>query len=229
MIQATKNTAYFLVATLLIGNPLFIGLALALNRPLRTRGLLRTVYYLPQIMSIVVMSMIWGAILQYDGIVNALLHGLGLDGWVRDWFGSRRTAMNAMILFNTWQSAGFGAIIVLAGLQAIPRDAYEAARIEGAAGWKSFRYITLPLLAPSITIINFLLLIGGLKYFEAPLILTNGGPGGSTMTISLLIYRIAFKYQTLGYATAAGVLFFVVIAICTLALLHFSRKKEVEY
>lgn len=227
--EAAGNTAYFAAMTLLAGNPLILLLALALHRPMRARGLVRTLYYLPQIMSAAVMSMVWSAILRYDGVVNALLRGIGLNGWTRDWLSGRASAMNGMVVFNIWHSVGLGAMIVLAGLHAIPPDTYEAARLEGAAGWRSFRTITLPLLRPSITIVNFLLLVEGLKVFEAPLILTGGGPGGSTMTLALLIYRIAFQYNSWGYATAAGALYFVLIAICTLLLLQAARRREVEY
>ncbi|OCT15407.1 hypothetical protein A8709_15110 [Paenibacillus pectinilyticus] len=228
-LQSAKNNVYFAVITMIIGNPLFLLLALGLNLPLKSRGFLRTLYYLPQLMSLMVISVIWGLILQFDGVFNTLLHTIGIDGLIHDWLGSRKLALNTIVLINEWQTAGFGAVIYLAGLQSIPEDLYEAAKIDGASAWRRLWHITLPLLMPSFSVINFLLLVGGMRYFDIPFVMTNGGPGDATSTMALKVYKFAFVDRQMGYATAASVAFMVVIVALTSILLYFTRKREVEY
>jgi len=228
LIQAGKNTFIIAFVALIIGNSLALLLALALNRNLKIRGFLRTSFYLPAILSLVVVSMMWGNILQYDGVLNALLTFMGFGSAVKDWLGNLGTALNSIILINIWSGTGFAAVIYLAGLQNIPKDLYEAAVIDGATGWKKFWYVTIPLLMPVVTINLFLNLVGNLRIFDIPYVLTNGGPGEATSTISLVIYNFAFRNQTYGYATAAGILFMLVIALITFIQLRITRKREIE-
>lgn len=228
IIQAAKNTLYIVLACLLIGNPLSMAMAVALNLPFRSKGLLRTVFFLPSFMSLVVISISWGFILQYDGVLNALLSAVGLEQSVRDWFGSLDTALIGVIAVLLWQGTGFGAVIYLAGLQSISRDLYESAQIDGAGGWRRFVHITFPLLMPVITINTFIGLVGSLKLFDLPYILTNGGPGDATSTLGLLIYKFAFVFRNFGYATAAGILFMILIVIISYTQLKITRSREVE-
>ncbi|WNR45963.1 carbohydrate ABC transporter permease [Paenibacillus roseipurpureus] len=226
--QATLNTLYIVFVGIGVSTPLSLLLALGLNRPLKSKHILRTVYYLPSVISLIVVSLVWGNILQYDGILNALLTQAGLGVFVKDWLGTVDTALLSMVSIMVFQSVGYGAVIYLAGLQSIPQDLKEAARMDGASGWYEFWHITLPLLMPSITISTFMSLVGGLKMFDLPFVLTNGGPGYSTTTLALTLYKF-LSNLTYGYAAAGGVLFMIMIVIITLLQLNFTRKREVEY
>ncbi|BBH19152.1 sugar ABC transporter permease [Paenibacillus baekrokdamisoli] len=229
VMHGLMNTFYITLFVMIISNPISLILALLLNRPLKSRGFLRSAFYLPSIISLVVISIVWGNILQYEGVMNTLLHRFGLDTWIQDWLGSSKSAMLSIVAISVWQFTGYGAVIYLAGLQSIPVDIYEASKIDGASGWSLFSRITFPLLMPSVTICTFLGLVGGLKFFDLPFILTNGGPGDSTTTLSMVIFKIAFSFSKYGYATAAGVLFMCLIIIVTTIQLRITRKREVEY
>jgi raffinose/stachyose/melibiose transport system permease protein len=229
VIHSVLNTFYIALFCTVINNPLSLFLAMLLHKPLRTKSILRAVFYLPVVISMVVVSVVWGNLLQYEGVVNALLQKLGLDMIVHDWLGDSATSLITVILINVWYATGYGAVIYLAGLESIPAEIFEAAIIDRAAGWTKFRYITLPLVMPSVTICTFLGLVGSLKFFDLPYVLTKGGPGDSTSTLALVIYNFAFKNGTYGYATAAGILFMILILIVTTVQLRYTRKREVEY
>lgn len=213
---------------LLVQNPLALLAAVLLNRQFRTRSFIRTAFYLPVIISLVVASVVWGQMLQYDGFINEVLIRIGLESITEDWLGNVWTSFPAIILLTQWQAIGYCAIIYLAGLQAIPQDMYEAAEIEGARGWSLFRFITLPMLMPAVTIVLFLTVVGSLKLFDLPYILTNGGPGTSSYTLFLAVYNAAFKDNNYGYATAGGIVLAVFIVIVSIVQLSATRRKEVE-
>lgn len=228
IVQAAKNTLYVLAVMVLIGNPISLILALLLNLPLRSRGLLRTLFFLPALMSLMVISISWGFILQYDGLLNAILTLFGFENGIQDWLGTMDYALPAVILILLWQGTGFGAVIYLAGLQSVPKELQESAQIDGATGLQRIYHITIPLIMPFITINTFLGIAGSLKLFDVPFVLTNGGPGTATTTLGLLIYKYAFVHESYGYATAAGMLFMVLIAAITFLQLSITRRREVE-
>ena len=146
MKQAVKNTLLLTVFGILIQNSLALLLAILLNRSFRTRSFLRLAFYLPVVVSQVVTSVVWGNILQYDGVLNSVLTTLGLEAWTKDWLGNIFTVFPTIILLSQWQALGYCAVIYLAGLQSIPTEVYEASTMDGASGFKQFRYITFPLL-----------------------------------------------------------------------------------
>ncbi|RAP76959.1 carbohydrate ABC transporter permease [Paenibacillus montanisoli] len=228
MIQAFNNTLKMTIFGIVVQNPLALLLAVLLNRKFRTKAFLRTVFYMPVVVSLVVTSVVWGNILQYDGLVNYLLTQLGLESAVMDWLGNINTVFPTIILLTQWQALGYCAVIYLAGLQSIPQELYEASTIDGASGFRQFRYITFPLLMPVVTIVLFLTIVGGLKLFDLPYVMTNGGPGSASYTMTLAIYVAAFGNNTYGYATAAGIVLMIFIMIVTFLQLHFTRKQEVE-
>ncbi|MCQ6562303.1 carbohydrate ABC transporter permease [Paenibacillus mendelii] len=213
---------------LVVQNPLALLAAVLLNRQFRTRSFIRTAFYLPVIISLVVASVVWGQMLQYDGFINEVMIRIGLESITEDWLGNVWTSFPAIILLTQWQAIGYCAIIYLAGLQAIPQDMYEAAEIEGARGWSLFRFITLPMLMPAVTIVLFLTVVGSLKLFDLPYILTNGGPGTSSYTLFLAVYNAAFKDNNYGYATAGGIVLAIFIVIVSIVQLSATRRKEVE-
>lgn len=228
MIQAAKNTLLITFFGIIVQNPLSLLLAILLNRTFRTKMVLRVAFYLPVVVSLVVTSIVWGNILQYDGVLNSLLERVGLQAWGRDWLGDTRSVFPTIIALTQWQGLGYCAIIYLAGLQAIPQELYEAAKMDGAKAVHRFWHVTLPMLMPATTIVVFLTIVGGLKMFDIPYVMTGGGPGSSSYTITLAIYNAAFRENTYGYAIAAGIVLMLFIMAVTLLQLKLMRSKEVE-
>lgn len=228
MTDGLWNSLKMAVFGIVVQNPIALLVAVLLNRQFRTRAFIRTAIYFPVIVSLVVASVVWGQLLQYDGFINAVLGKMGLESITQDWLGTLKTSFPAIILLSQWQAIGYCAIIYLAGLQSIPQDMYEAAEIEGARGFSLFRRITLPMLMPAVTIVLFLTVVGALKLFDLPYILTNGGPGTSSYTLFLAVYNAAFRDNNFGYATAGGILLSVFIIIVSAVQLSITRKREVE-
>ena len=223
-----RNTMLFTLYTTFFGNAIALILALALDRPMRSRTYLRAVFYIPSLICTVVVAAVFSNLLQYYGFFNEFVTKLGLPFLVNDWFANKATALPMIIGLNVWQWAGYGSVIYLAGLQTIPTDFYEAARIEGARPGTIFFRITFPLLIPYVTIMTFLSITGGLKLFEIPYVLTGGGPGHATETLGTVIYRVAYHYNQFGYATAIAVVFFAIILLFSILQINFTRKREVQ-
>ena len=228
-IKASINTFLICGASILILNPFAILIAMLLNQNLKFKGVLRSAFYIPNIMSMMAVSVLWTLILRYEGIFNALLDILGLGSIKKDWIGEYSTVLPSIIIILFWLGTGVSIIIYLAGLNSIPTEIYEAALVDGVRPWSSFRHITFPLLMPFITINVFLGLTGGLKLFDLPYVMTGGGPGHASDTIALVIYSYAFKSSLFGYATAAGIVFLIMILAITLIQLKITRSREVDY
>lgn len=227
-IEAIKNTLIFCGTSILIGNPLSLLLALFLSRKIRGIGILRTIFYLPAVISLMVVSLTWSIILNYDGVINYCLKTIGLGAYIQDWISNLSTSLASIVFIMMWGGIGVGAVYYLAGLQSIPEEINESAAIDGAEGWSKFKGITLPLLMPSITIVTFLNLVGSLKIFDLPFIMTNGG-GGTTSTIALKVYQFAFANSTFGYSTAGGLILFIFVSIVSFSQVMYTRSREVEY
>jgi raffinose/stachyose/melibiose transport system permease protein len=228
MATAFANTFLFSICVTVLGTCTQLGMALVLYKGLKGAKVLRIIYYLPLLFSLVMLSVIWNTIFRFNGLLNIGLHGAGLDGLIRDWLVTRGTAMASIIFVNTWMGFGYGLIIFIAGLNSIPTELLEAATLDGAAGLMKFRHVTLPLIMYSITISLFLG-IGTLNVFELPFIMTNGGPLDSTTTIAFVIYKNAFAYERFGYAAASAVLFTVVVGVLSFVQVRTTRRMEVEY
>lgn len=220
------NTAGFVVFQ--VGGMIFMALvtALALNRSIRARGFFRGIFFYPVLLSPVVVGLIWKWILQRDGVLNALIVALGGErvpfllnaDWARVW----------VIFVSIWAQMGFYMLILLAGLQSIPGELYEAGSIDGASGWKSFRFITMPLLMPTMLVVLVLSLIRAVQVFDQPYVLTGGGPGTATNYIVQYIYRIGFDPNTpqYGMAAAASVVLALVLLVLTLIQLRLGRTTD---
>jgi alpha-1,4-digalacturonate transport system permease protein len=220
------NTAGFVVFQVggMVGMALLT--ALALNRRIRGRGFFRGVFFYPVLLSPVVVGLIWKWILQRDGVLNALVVTLGGDrvpfllnaDWARIW----------VIFVSIWAQMGFYMLILLAGLQSIPAELYEAGEIDGTSGWTSFRFITMPLLMPTMLVVLVLSLIRAVQVFDQPYVLTGGGPGTATNYIVQYIYRIGFDPNTpqYGMAAAASVVLAVVLLVLTLIQLRLGRTTD---
>lgn len=188
-----------------------LSIALLLDRVLRGATVYRAIYFLPVVTATVAVAVVWKLLLDPGaGYVNVVLRGLGMSppSWLRDpdW------AMPAVILVGIWKRIGFNVVVFLAGLQAIPRDVYEAAEVDGASGWVLARNITIPLIAPMTLLVAIMGVIDSFLVFDQIFIMTGGGPVGSTETLGLLLYRHAFRYFDLGSASAIGWVMLVLTA-----------------
>ncbi|MCA0295879.1 MAG: sugar ABC transporter permease [Actinobacteria bacterium] len=198
-------------------------LALALNARIPGRGFFRALYFLPVITSWVVVALVWKWLLNpSNGLVNAVLGALGLPqpGWWTD----PNWALASVIIASAWKDLGFVMVILLAGLQAIPSDLYEAARIDGASGWRTFWNITLPLLTPSTFFVVVISLINGFQVFDQVYVMTGGGPQGSSQVVVGQIYDLTFRYGRAGEAAALSWLLFAVILVVTVIQMWGQRK-----
>ncbi|MFE3452508.1 carbohydrate ABC transporter permease [Nonomuraea sp. NPDC059194] len=221
------NTLIYGIGSTAIQQVLGLGLALALNRRFRLRGAVRAVVYLPVLISPIIMGVMYYLLFQYNfGALNTVIEAFGGEKVV--WFEKGSTAVAIVVIVNSLQYVGVSMIIYLAGLQSIPEDLTQAASLDGASGWKLFWHITLPLLQPAFATSIVLNLIGGLKLYDVIKVLTGGGPGYATNSVSTYISVVYFNDQSAGYASAMGVALFVVIALCTLALNALLNRTRVE-
>ena len=222
--KAVFNTGLFV--TLQVGFMIFFSLitALVLNAEIRARGFFRSVFFYPVLLSPVVVALIWKWILQREGILNGWLTSLGLDPII--WLLSADWAFFWVIFVSIWAHMGFYTLILLAGLQAIPKDVYEAAEMDSASAWRTFHRITLPLLMPNMLVVLVLALIKGVQSFDEIFVLTGGGPGSATLLIVQYIYETGFSVQPqlFGIAAAASLMLAIVLLILTLAQLWLNRK-----
>ena len=235
ILLAFKNTAIFTVAIVILRNLFAILLALALVKKLYTRTYLRTIFYIPAVLSYVVVGIMFTAMFQMNGTFNQILNAFGIP-CTKEWLASGDTALLMVIVEDVWKWTGFHMIIYIAGLQAIPTDLYEAAKIDGASGWKSLWHITIPNVMPSITICTFLSLTNGFKLYDQNLALTGGSPfktladGNVIKTTEMLALNIVNSNtsNSKGPGQAKAVVFFILVAIISIAQLVSTRKKEVD-
>jgi ABC-type sugar transport system permease subunit len=226
-ILALKNTIVYAIGSSI---PIFIlslGLALIFSRTFWGRNFLRTLYFAPVIISGVVVSMVWRVIYHPYGPLNATL-GRWL-GIAPNWLTDRGLVPWAIIAINVWQSAGFYMIIFIAGLQAIPLEFYDAAKVDGASPWQSFWHVTLPLLKPTSLFVTVITLINSFQAFTYQYVMTKGGPSDATNVIGLYVYQSAFQYLRMGYAATISVVLFIIIMTLTIIQLRISRTEEVSY
>ncbi|MCM3203145.1 carbohydrate ABC transporter permease [Paenibacillus illinoisensis] len=226
LILALQKTAIFAIVTVVGKNVIGLLLAVGLNMRLRTKNLLRAIFYSPSILSILVISILFTPMLRTEGTINKLLEAVGLHSLSQAWLTNPSIVIWTIAIVSIWQSAGFQMAIYLAGLQSISQEYYEAATIDGASSWKSFFKITLPLLLPAININLMLTLIGGLKVFSEVYVMTGGGPGNASQVVGTIILR-SFGEGNWGLGTAVNTLLFVVVTIIAIPLLIFMRRKEV--
>lgn len=221
------NTFIYGIGSTIIQQLLGLGLALALDRPLRGRTAIRAIIYLPVLVSPVIMGTMYYLFFQYNrGALNDITTAFGGDRVA--WLSEADTAVLIIVLVNSLQFVGISMIIYLAGLQSIPTVYYEASNLDGATAWQQFRHITVPLLQPAFATSIVLNLIGGLKLYDIILVLTGGGPGYSTNSMSTLVGIAYFDNQTAGYASAMGVVLFLIIVVFTLVLNTLLNRRRLE-
>lgn len=218
------RTAYFSIASVIIGVILSLLAAMLLNQKLKGRNIFRALYYLPSLTPIVALAILWGWLLQPQlGMVNFLLSQVGIDG--PGWLTNRNWAIPAIILISLWSSVGGGRMIIfLAGLQGVPKELHEAAEIDGANGWQRFLHVTVPLISPVILFNVILGVIGSFGVFSLAYIATEGGPNYATYFFMLHLYYNAFSYFQMGYASALAWVFFVIIFILSYLQIKLSDR-----
>ena len=221
---ALGNTFYFVVVGVPLSIGASLGTALLLNSPLaRMKAFHRTVLFAPVVTTVVAVAVIWRYLFNTKyGLVNHALATLGLNPV--DWLGDPHWAMPTIIAFAVWKNFGYNMIILLAGLQAVPPELYEAARIDGASRWRQFRHITLPMLRPTMVLVMVLTVAGYFQLFAEPYVMTEGGPLQSTTSVLYLMYDDGFKWWNFGVASAVAFALFGIILAVTMLLLRLARR-----
>ncbi|WP_308796953.1 carbohydrate ABC transporter permease [Agromyces silvae] len=212
--------------SLVIQGPLAIGIALLLNRPLRGRTAIRTLIFVPYVLSEVVAALAFKLMLPPDGPFDTFLAALGWTGDTPQWLADPDIAFWTLFAVLTWKYVGFAIILMLAGLQGVPEELFEAAQIDGASWWQIQRYITLPLLGPTIRIWAFLSIIGSLQLFDMVWVLTGGGPLNSTTTMATYMVQFGFQRSQLGFGSAVAVILFIISLVIALAYQRFVLRRD---
>ncbi len=226
-LAALGHTLVYALVALTIEFLLGLCLAVLLNEKLRGRNFFRAMLLVPMMLPPVVVGVVWRLMLNPNfGAINGTLKGVGLNTDALTWTASPKLALASVILVDIWQWTPFMFLVLLAGLQAIPQEPYEAARIDGSSRWQTFLHITLPLLKPAILIALLLRTMDLLRVFDQIFILTEGGPGFATETISLYIYRTAFRFSDFGYAAAMSFVLLILTNIISLAYIRLLQRQE---
>jgi multiple sugar transport system permease protein len=222
-LTAAGNTAVFVVVGVPLTMALSLLVAMGLNSGLvRFQTVFRVGYYLPVVTSIVAISVVWRFVLQPDtGLANEILGFFGIDG--PNWLNNQTFALPTLIVMGAWRNLGFGMVIFLAGLQAIPKDLYEAATIDGARRFAQFRYLTVPMLRPTMLFVAVITTIGYVQFFEEPFVMTQGGPLDSTLSLAFHTYN-QFGFGNYGYASAMGYVLFVVVVLLSIVWFKLLRN-----
>ena len=223
--RAIHNSFWFVILQVGFMVAFSLVTALILNRDIPLRGFFRSVFFYPVLLSPVVVALIWKWVLQRYGVLNAGLEGAGLP--VVNWLVEADWAFFWVIFVSIWAHMGFYTLILLAGLQAIPSDVYEAAEMDGASKWRTFSRITMPLLMPTMVVVLVLSLIRAVQAFDEIFVLTGGGPGSATLLILQFIYETGFAFQPrlYGLAAAASILMAAVLMVLTLIQLRATRGR----
>jgi raffinose/stachyose/melibiose transport system permease protein len=223
---ALAHTVEITAVFVILVNAVGLVLALALNRTLKSRNYLRALFFAPVILSPLAVSYIWQFIFSFNGPLNGFLGALNLDSWQRDWLGDPNWALWTIVVVFVWQFAGLTMAFYLAGLQNVPEEIDEAAAVDGASTWYRLRRITLPLLAPSMTVSVTLMTILGLRVFDQVMALTSGGPAGATETLATEVYRAGFVFGRFGYSAAFALMLTVLVVAVSLVQLFVLRRRE---
>lgn len=224
--NALRNTLVLAVAVVLAQNVLGLLLALALYTPFRGRNVLRVIFFLPVVVSPVIIGYLWQFIYGFNGPINQFLRAVGLDGLVRPWLGEPQTALWAVAIAVVWQLTGSAMVIYLAGLEGISQDVLAAASMDGAGAFKRLIHIRLPLLAPAITINLALSLITGFRIFDQIIAMTGGGPGYATETIATAIYRESVVYGEFAAGLALSIILAISVAVFSAFQVWITRRSE---
>lgn len=225
LLMVIVRTLLFAAVTTVFKNVIGFLLALALNEGLKTKNILRAVFFLPAMLSPLIIGLIFGSIFMKAGFANQLLTALGLEELTKAWLTTKSTALGTTMFVEIWRQVGFNMVIYLAGLQLIDKTYYEAAAVDGATKMQQLRYITLPRILPSLIINLLLALSQGLKAFDIVFVLTGGGPNGATELINTLVFN-QFGKKLYGMSAAYGVILFIITAIAGLLVLRLRDNSD---
>jgi len=221
--KAMRNTLYFVFVGVPLSLLVSLGTALLLNSKLiRFMSLFRLAYFLPVVTTLVAVAVVWRYIYHPSfGLVNYLLGLLGMS--TVDWLGNPKWAMLALIIMAVWKNFGYNMIIFIAGLQNIPPELYESARIDGAGKWQELIHITIPMLMPTTVFVSIITIIGYFQLFAEPYVMTQGGPMNATLSIVLLMYQEGFRWWRMGYSAALAFVLFLILFMATLVQLRLQK------
>mgnify|MGYP001617735835 CR=1 FL=1 len=223
--QSMGNAGYITLIALIFQNALAFLLALACDREIRLKNFYRLIFFIPPVLSEVVVGLVWQWILDGNyGLLNSWLTHLGFSNLVRNWLSDPRTALTTVAIVHSWKGFGWGFLIFLAGLQTIPRELYEAARVDGASAWQSFRKITIPLMVPVSVVVAILTVLGTMQAFVLIIAMTGGGPAYHTQVPVLRILASMRGSSRFGYACAQGLSFGLVLVVISFFQYWFSRR-----
>ena len=226
--QAVSNNVLIIVLSLLLQIPFSLGLAILLDRHFPGRAVFRLLFFVPYVLSEAITGIVFRLLLQPDALVDSSLKTVGLGGLIQDWLGNTDIVMLTLFVIVSWKYFGFHMILLLAGLQGIPREIEEAALIDGAGRWQAFRYVTLPLLGPTLRVSIFLSIIGALQLFDLVWVTTGGGPLSATTTMAVNMFKTGFVKQQMGYGSALAVLLFLCALVVALMYQRFVLRRDID-
>ena len=226
--SAVGNNVLILLLSLFLQIPFSLAIAILLNRRFPGRAIFRLLFFLPYVLSEAIAGIVFSLMLRPHALVDSTLTSAGLGGLVQDWLGDGGIVMLTLFVIISWKYFGFHMIILLAGLQGIPHEIEEAALIDGAGRWQAFRFISLPLLGPTLRVSVFLSMIGALQLFDMIWVMTKGGPVGASNTMAIQMFKSGFTSQQMGYGSALAVILFICALILALAYQRFVLRRDVE-
>jgi raffinose/stachyose/melibiose transport system permease protein len=222
------NNVLIVVLSLFIQIPFSLALAVMLNRRFAGRAVFRLLFFLPYVLSEAVTGIVFSLMLQPDSVVDSALRNVGLEGLIQDWLGDSTLVMVTLFVIISWKYFGFHMIIMLAGLQGIPRELEDAALIDGADRRQAFRYVTLPLLGPTLRVSIFLSMIGALQLFDIVWVMTGGGPVNASSTMAIAMFKAGFRSNQFGYGSALAVILFLFCLVVALLYQRYVLRRDTE-
>lgn len=226
-VKALQHNVLILVLSLLLQLPAAMALAMLLNSRIKGRAALRTIFFAPYVLSEVVTGVVWRQMLRPDGLLDQIMGGVGLESQVRGWLADDKVVLYALFFVISWKYFGFHMILMLAGLQQIPRELGEAAAIDGASAWQAFRHVTFPLLGPTLRVSAFLSMIGALQLFDIVWVTTKGGPVNRSSTMATYLYE-QFRKTLFGYASAVSIVIFLLCLVVALLYQRFALRRDLR-
>jgi raffinose/stachyose/melibiose transport system permease protein len=222
------NNLLIVVLSLFIQIPFSLAVAVLLNRRFPGRMVLRLLFFLPYVLSEAVTGIVFTLMLRPDSVVDSTLTGIGLEGLVQDWLGDSTLVMITLFVIISWKYFGFHMILLLAGLQGIPKELEDAALIDGADRRQAFRYVTLPLLGPTLRVSIFLSMIGALQLFDVVWVMTGGGPVNASSTMAIAMFKAGFRSNQFGYGSALAVILFLLCLVVALLYQRYVLRRDTE-
>ncbi|HXI80355.1 MAG TPA: sugar ABC transporter permease [Verrucomicrobiae bacterium] len=228
LLTSLRFTIVVVVVVTIVSNVVGLGFAMLLNRPSVGYRLMRTLIFIPQVLSGVIVAFIWRSILTQNGLLNTFLGNVGLADQPISWIGTPDLALLSVCVVVSWATIAFATVVYVAALQSVPGELYEAARIDGAGALGRFRFVTLPMIAPGMTISIVLCLITTFKLYDVIAVLTGGGPANSTQTTAFYLITVAFTTNRFGYASAIAIFLLVATTVIAYSLTGLLRRREAD-